>query len=153
MALLSYLAAHWVLVLLVVLSVAGLSAGAWFLKNWKLAAAAIVLTVAGLAYQAASMEGYKRKVAEDAQEQLSTLKHRLGALQLTQALYAQKAAADAYLNTQLETLSRETPRNDSACLDLPAARRVRAIGSGQPVAAPISPRRLTDLFPNRSGRP
>ena len=59
MALLAYLGAHWVLFILVVLSVAGLSAGAWFLKNWKLAAFAIALTVAGLAYQAASMEGYQ----------------------------------------------------------------------------------------------
>ncbi len=153
MSLLSYLGAHWVLFILVVLSVSGLSAGAWFLKNWKLAAAAIVLTVVGLAYQAASMEGYKRKVAEDAQEQLRTLKHRLGAIQLTQALDAQRSTADVYLNSKLETLSRETPHNDSACLDIDAARRVRAIRSVQPVAAPLSPRRLTDVLQKRSGRP
>jgi hypothetical protein len=153
MALLSYLASHWVLFILVVLSVAGLSAGAWFLKNWKLAAAAIVLTVAGLAYQAADMEGYKRKVSEDAQEQLSTLKSRLGVLQLVAQADAARQKADRSHIDQLETLSRETPHNDGACLDLDAARRVRAVRSAKPVPAPISPRRLTDLFQKRSGRP
>jgi hypothetical protein len=153
MALLSYLGAHWALFISVVLATIGLSAASWFLKNWKFAAAAIALAVVGLAYQAADMEGYKRKVSEDAQEQLKTLNRRLGTLQLTQALDAQRASADAYLNSQLDTLSRETPPNASACLDADAARRVRAIGASQPVAAPVPSSRHSKLLPWRSGRP
>ena len=153
MAYLSYLGSHWSLFLIVVLSVVVLGTASWFLKNWKLAAAAILLVVAGLAYQSANMEGYKRKVAEDAQAQLSTLKFRLGALQLSQALDAQRATSYAYLNSQLDTLSRETPHNDGACLDLDAARRVRAIGAAQPVAAPVPARRYPSLLQRRSGTP
>jgi len=150
---LSYLGAHWALFLLVVLSVAGLSAGAWFLRNWKLAAAAIVLTVVGLAYQSSNIDGYKRRAAEQAQEQIQTLQRRLGALQLTAALDAQRATSDAFLNSKLDALSRETPSNAGPCLDLAAARRVRTIGSSEPGPAPVTARRYTSLLQRRSAAP
>lgn len=153
MTALSYLGAHWMLFIIVVLSVVLLGAAAWFLKNWKYAAAAVVLTILGFAYQSANIDGYKRKAAEDAMAQLTVLKSRLGTLQLTQALDAQRAQADVYLNTQLETLSRDTPRNDSACLDISAARRVWAIGSAKSVTAPLPTRRSTSVLPWRHSRP
>lgn len=153
MILLSYLAAHWTLVLLVTVAILGLSAASWFLKNWKLAAAAIVILFAGLAYQAVDMEGYKRRLAEDNLVQVQMLQRRLGALQLTQALDAQRAVADSYLNSKLDDLSRATPRNDGACLDLPAARRVRAISSAKPLATPLPTGRLTSLLQRRSSAP
>jgi hypothetical protein len=152
-AILSYLGSHWMLFIAVVLSVVGLAAASWFLKNWKFAAAAIVLTIAGFAYQASNIDGYKRKAAEDAQVQIDTLKNRILASAMIAAADTQRATADAYLNTQLDALSRETPPNASACLDADAARRVRAIGAGQPSAATVSTRRHPIVLPWRSGRP
>lgn len=153
MTTLSYLGSHWTLFVIVVLSVLGLAAASWFLKNWKLAAAAIVLTVAGLAYQSSNMDGYKRRVNEEAQAQVKTLQTRLLALSMITAADTQRATFDAYLNTKLDTLSRETPKNDSACLDADAARRVRAIGAPEPRATPVPSRRHTGVLPWRSGRP
>lgn len=152
MSLLSYLSSHWALFIIVVLLVILLSAASWFLKNWKLAAAAIIIVVFGLAYQSSNMDGYKRKVSEDAQAQLSLMRARLGTLQLTAALDAQRAASDAYLNSKLDALSRETPPNSGACLSLDAARRVRAIGD-QPFAAPLPSRRYPSLLQRRSAAP
>lgn len=152
MAFLSFFVSHWTLFIVAILGVVGLCAAAWFLKNWKLALAAIVLTVVCLAYQSASMEGYKRRINEEAQAQVKLLTARLGVLQLTQALDAQRATSDAYLNSQLDTLSRDTPHNDSACLDLNAAHRVWAVRSAKPLAAPVSARRPTSLLPWRHPR-
>lgn len=153
MILLSYMAAHWTLVLLVTVAILGLSAASWFLKNWKLAAAAIVLLCAGLAYQAVDMEGYKRRVSEDSAAQVQLLAKRLLAVNMTAALDAQRATADAYLNSKLDDLSRATPPNNGACLDLPAARRVRAISSAKPLATSLPTSRLTSLLQRRSAAP
>jgi hypothetical protein len=153
MAYLSYLGSHWTLFVIVVLSVVLLGAASWFLKNWKYAAVALGLAVAGFAYQASNIDGYKRKAAEDAQVQIDTLKNRILASAIIAAADTQRATADAYLNTQLDALSRETPPNASACLDADAARRVRAIGAGQPSAATVSTRRHSIVLPWRSGRP
>jgi signal transduction histidine kinase len=152
MILLSYLGAHWLLFIIVVLATVVLGAAAWFLKNWKLAAAAIVLVIAGLAYQAADMEGYKRKVSEDSAAQVLALSKRLLAVNMAAALDAQRATSDAYLNSKLDALSRETPHNDSTCLDLAATRRVRAITGGISLK-PSPARRLTGLLPGRSEAP
>lgn len=153
MILLSYLGAHWVLVILVTAMTLGLAAASWFLKNWKFAAAAIVLLCAGLAYQAIDMEGYRRKVSEDAQAQVSAISKRLLAVNMSAALDAQRATADAYLNTKLDSLSRETPFNAGACLDIAAVRRVRAIGTAQPVNAPSSASRYLGMLQGRSAAP
>lgn len=150
---LSYLGAHWTLFLIVVLSAVGLGALAWFTKNLKYVIAAVALTVVGLAYQSSNIDGYKRKAAEDAMEQVHTLQSRLGALQLIAAHDAQQATADAFLNSKLDALSRETPINTGHCLDLSAARRVWAIGSGQALPAPLPARRSPSLLQRRSGRP
>lgn len=154
MIFLSYFAAHWVLFVIVVLAVIGLLAATWFLKNWKFAAAAIVLVIAALAYQSANMDGYKRKVDEDAKAQVVVLQKRLLAVNFALADDAKLAAANAELNSKLEALSRETPHNDSPCLDLAAARRVRAIrsGLGHRPAAPAT-RRPASLLPKLSPAP
>jgi len=153
MAYLSYLSAHWTLFVIVVLLTVVLGACSWFLKNWKFAAAAIVLVVFGLAYQSSNMDGYKRKVAEDAQAQVNDLKKRLLTVSMITAADAQRATADAYLNSKLDALSRETPFNSGPCLDIDAARRVRAIGASDPNAAPVPASRHSIVLPWRSGHP
>lgn len=147
MILLSYLGSHWLLFIGVLLAIVGLGAAAWFLKNWKFALAAIVVAVLGIAYQSANMEGYKRRVNEEAQAQIVLLQKRLLSMAMITQADNQRATADAYLNTKLDALSRETPYNASACLPVDATRRVRAIGSGQADAAPVSARRHSKLFP------
>jgi signal transduction histidine kinase len=127
---LSYFTSHWVLFIIVVLLVIALLAATWFLKNWKYAAAAILLTVFALAYQSANMDGYKRKVAEDAQAQVVVLQKRLLTLNIVAQADAARQKVDREYMDQLEAKVSETPHNDSPCLDLDAARRVRGIRSG-----------------------
>lgn len=153
MSYLSYFGSHWMLVIIVVLAVIAFVGLAWFTKNLKWVLAAVVLTIAGLAYQASNMDGYKRRVNEEAQVQVKLLQGRLDTLQHLTADDALRATANAYLNTKLDTLSRETPKNDGSCFDADAARRVRAIGSVQPVATPVSPLRHSIVFPGRHRRP
>ena len=150
MAYLSYLGSHWVLFISVVLIVIVLGAASWFLKNWKLAAGAIIVVVFGLAYQSANMDGYQRKVAEDAQAQIKVLGARLLAANIIASQDTQRATADAFLNSKLDALSRETPFNPAGCLSLDAARRVRAIGDPQPITAPLPTRRHPSMLQRRS---
>lgn len=92
----------------------------WALKNWKLIAlVAAVLSIFTL--------GYKLRSAMDAYEQVETLKRRLGALQITDAVNAKRLAADSKTIAELERKASETPANSGACLDRDAARRVRSV--------------------------
>ena len=150
MSYLSYLGSHWMLFIIVVLTVIVLGAASWFLKNWKLAATAILVVCVGLAYQSANMEGYKRKVAEDAQAQVVILQKRLLTLNIVAQADAARQKADRDYIDKLEARS-ETPKNDSACLGLDAARRVRAIGNPKSVTAPLPTRRHPKLLPWRGG--
>ena len=150
---LSYIGAHWFLILSVVGIAAGLSAFAWFTKNWKAALAAIVLVFFGLAYQSADLGGYKRRLNEEKAQEIALLHDRLATMSMITSLDTQRVLSDAKLNTQLERLAFETPPNAGACLDRASARRVRSIGSEQPLAAPTSPRRHSSLFQKRSERP
>lgn len=154
--LLSYFGSHVTLIFIVVLSVVALGALAWFTKNLKYVLGAVVLVIAGLAYQASNMDGYNRRLSEDNAATIKVLKTRILALSMLQAEDGKRAVSDAFLNSQLDALSRATPYNPMPCLDLPAARRVRAIGdlrSLKPNPAPLSPRRLTSLLQRRSGAP
>lgn len=126
-AFLSYFGANWVLVVLVLLGTVALGYVAFILRNWKLAVGAVVLVCVGLAYQKANMDGYKRRVNEEAQAQIKVLNGRLDALQHVAAEDALRAQRDSTEIAQLKKLASETPKNDSACLDVDAARRVRAI--------------------------
>jgi cell division protein FtsB len=142
------------LFIIVVLAVVGFGLLAWFTKNLKWVLGAVVLVIAGLAYQSANIDGYKRKAAEDAQAQVSLLQKRIGTLLLAQALDAKRASLDSYFNTKLDALSRETPYNPSPCLDLSAARRVRAISSAKPLSGSRVPSsRLTSVLQRRSEAP
>jgi hypothetical protein len=127
------------------------------LTNWRLiaivSAVLAALTGAGIVWHNIDKAGYQRRAAEDAAAQVEVLKSRLGALQLTAASDAARAATDHAYIDQLETLSRETPKNDGVCLDADAARRVRAIGSPNTKPAPVPARRSTNLFQKRSGNP
>lgn len=117
-------------------------------------AVTLALSGAGFAYYTIEKHGYQRKSAEDAAAQVETLQRRLGALQLAAAADAARASADREQIDKLETLSRETPKNDGVCLDADAARRVRAIGgSASPVTAPVPARRHSKLLPWRGGHP
>lgn len=153
MAYLSYLGSHWALLVIAVLLVVGFGFLAWFTKNLKYILGAVVIAIFGFAYQASNIDGYNRKVAEDAQAQVIILQKRLLAMAIVTQADTQRAKEDAENNSQLEQLSRETPPNASACLDVDAARRVRAIGSSQPRATPVPARRHSKLLPWRSGRP
>lgn len=138
---LSYIMAHWFLILSVVGLALGLATFAWFTKNWKAALAAVVLVFAGLAYQSADLGGYKRALDERKAEQIKTLTDRLALTGILAAADAHRAQADAALNTQLEDLARDTPPNAAVCLDAAAAHRVWAVRrAARTGAAPVPSR-------------
>lgn len=150
---LSYIGAHWFLILSVILGTAGLAAFAWFTKNWKAALAAIVLVFAGLAYQSADLGGYKRRIDEEKAQQIQTLQNRILTLSIISAKDNQQAIADAYTNSKLKDLASETPRNDGPCLDAAAAHRVWAVRQLASGAAPLPARRVSNVLPWRRGKP
>jgi hypothetical protein len=127
MAIFLYLAAHWTLVLAVVLGVVGLGAAAFFLKNWKFAVAAIVLAIAGFLYQGAVTHGIQLQMARDAAIKVALLNGRLEAINKIAAQDADLARANAQRISELESLANDTPKNDGACLDLDAVNRLRNI--------------------------
>lgn len=127
MALLLYFMSHWVLVIVVVLAVAGLSAAAWFFKNWKYALAAIALAVAGFMYQGAVMHGINLQIANEAAGKIEILEDRISTLNKANALHNARALEDAKQIEELENVANETPANSSAALDRDAARRVRNV--------------------------
>ena len=149
---LSYIVAHLGLILSVVVGTVALSAFAVFAKNWKAAVAALVLVGAGLAFQEADLGGYKRRVSEEAQEQVAILNGRLATLSAVTKAYNERSVMDAAKITELEDQARATPTNDGVCLDANSARRVRAIGGPVPLAAPVSPKRRPSVLPWRRGR-
>lgn len=150
----SYISAHWFLILSVVGGTAGLVAFAWFTKNWKAAVAALLLVVAGLAYQSADLGGYKRALDEQKAAEIETLKKRLLTVAMITEADAQRALADQYAISQLKKLASETPINTAPCLDAASVGRVRAIGPLQlPGEAPKRPRRHSSVLPVRSGAP
>ena len=127
MAYLSYLGAHWALIIAVALVVIVLGALAWFLKNWKLAIAAFTVLAVGFAYQAVDMQGYKRRVTEDAARQVKVLQERLDTLNAINRAYSSRYADDQKKLSELEKQASETPPNSSPGLPADAARRVRNI--------------------------
>jgi hypothetical protein len=127
MALLTYLAANWLLVLVVVLAVIVLGAAAFFLKNWKLALATIALIATGFAYQNAVTNGIKIEMANEAAAQVKILNERIEALNKVSAADAQRAKDDSQRISELEDKARATPANNSACFDVDTTRRVRGI--------------------------
>jgi hypothetical protein len=137
------------LIISVILGVIGLVAFAWFAKNWKAALCAILLVVAGLAYQSADLGGYKRRLDEEKAAEISLLRNRLATLSLVTSMDAQRALSDAKLNEQLKDLARDTPKNDSPCLDAAAARRVWAIRGSEPLAATVRTGRVSKLLQRR----
>jgi hypothetical protein len=154
MAYLSYLGAHWTLFVLVVLGVIACGAAAWFLRNWRYAVVALVLVFGGFAYQAVDMEGYKRRVNEDAQVQVNLLQKRLLALSIVSAKDTQRAVSDAYLNTKLKDLARDTPANAGPCLDAAAAHRVWTVRSTAiSQLAPARTHRVSNVLPWRNAKP
>lgn len=124
---LSYIGAHWFLILSVLGGTAGLVAFAWFTKNWKAALAAVVLVMAGLFYQSADLGGYKRALDEAKAREITLLTGRLALAGLLTAADTHSALADAAARKQLEDLASETPPNAGACLDAAAAHRVWAV--------------------------
>lgn len=126
-ATLSYIGAHWALIIAVALAVIALGAASWFLKNWKLAVAAFAVLAAGFVYQAVDMQGYKRRVAEEAAIQVKLLQSRLDTVNAINQAYNARYSEDQKKLSELEKQARETPTNHSPCLDRDAARRVRSI--------------------------
>jgi hypothetical protein len=143
-----YLATHWVLVIVVVLAVVGLGAGAWFLKNWKLALAAIALAVVGFMYQGAVMHGINVQLEKDMAEQLDISNGRLATINTLTLKDAFQAKKDSDANEALERLASETPKNDGPCLDAASSHRVwsgrnAAITGETPVPASRIPNLLS----------
>lgn len=146
MALLAYLAAHWVLVIITVLVVAGLTAACVILKNLKFALAAVAVAIAGFMYQGAVMSGIQTQMQKDIAEQSEIYRGRVDALNTLALKNAAQANADADKINDLESRASETPKNDGACLDASAASRVRAIGAIKPRSTAASARRYPSLF-------
>jgi apolipoprotein N-acyltransferase len=127
MWILSYVAGNFGLILVTFLAVLGLSAVAWFAKNWKVALAAVAVLGAGLAYLQIDKQAYQRRVAEEAAGQIAVLRSRLASEALINANYAARAKADADRLSDLERQANETPANTGICLDRAGAGRVRGI--------------------------
>jgi hypothetical protein len=123
------------------------------LRYWKLIAAVVSVFGLGIALEVAHLDGYKKRVKEDAQAQVVAVQKRLLAANMAAAQEEKRAKEDADKITQLETLANATPKNDGGCLSPDAARRVRAIRGTKPVAAPLSSRRISNVLPGRLGRP
>ncbi|UGA46809.1 hypothetical protein HU230_0012500 [Bradyrhizobium quebecense] len=149
----SYIGAHWLLILAVLLGVIALGAFAWFAKNWKAAVAAVVLVVAALTYQHADLGGYKRRLDEEKAEQIKTLTSRIATLSLITSMDNQVSLANAQTLKKLESLSLDTPPNAGACLSRDAARRVRAVRTDEALPAAPAPSRHSGLFPRRRANP
>jgi CBS-domain-containing membrane protein len=127
MAALSYIGAHWALIVVVVLATMALGYLAFVLRNWKVALAAIVLVCAGLAYQSADLAGYKRRVNEESAARITQLESRIAVLDTLQNDNARRALADSLEISRLEGLASETPPNNGACFDAATSRRVRDV--------------------------
>lgn len=125
--LLSYVGSNFGLIIMVALAVAGLGAVAWFAKNWKVAVAAAAVLALAFFYMHVDKAAYQRRVDEEKAAEIANLKHRIGTLQLVTKHDTDRAGKDAKRIKELEDKARETPRNDNACLDRDAARRLRDI--------------------------
>lgn len=127
MAILTYLAAHWMLASGVTLAVVGLGTAAWFLKSPKIALMAVALAVAGFMYQGAVTHGIELQLRKEMAEQLETLKDRAKTIAILGEFNTKRALEDAIKNEELEKLASDTPANNRACLDIDSARRLRNI--------------------------
>jgi hypothetical protein len=125
----------------------------FILRNWKLALVALALLGAGIVLERANMHGYQRRINEEKAQEITLLKDRIATLYLVSSQDTQRAVADAKLNTQLETLASDTPKNDGPCLDASAAHRVWSISGSKPGSAPIPSRRISNVLPWRHKRP
>jgi hypothetical protein len=154
MTALSYIGAHWELIIAVLLVTIAMSYVAFVLKNWKVAAAALLFVGASLAYQWIDIHGYKRRLAEEQAQQVAVLTERIATLSLVNSLDTQRAIADAASHRNLEALSSDTPPNPGPCLDAGAAHRVWAIRhSPLSLAAPLPTRRVSGVFHWRLRKP
>lgn len=122
--LLSYVGSTWALILVVVLAVVVLGAIAWFAKNWKVAVVALIVLGAGLAYQQIDKNAYQRRVSEEKAAEIKLLNARIATLSKVNEEHAERATNDAAEIGRLEALAKDTPANDSPCLDRDAAERV-----------------------------
>jgi hypothetical protein len=127
MIFLSYLGSHWSLVLAVAVIVAALAGLAWVMKSLKYIVAAAAVLALGFMYQAVDMEGYKRRVAEDATKQVKILQSHIDTLDAITSTYNDRYKSDQQELSKLKELARETPANSSTAFPADAARRLRAI--------------------------
>lgn len=154
LASLTFFASHWVLIIATVLAVIGLGVAAYVLKNLKFAVAALAVAVAGFLYQGAVTSGIKIQMEKELAEQVEIANNRLATINTLTLKDAMQAKKDADDNDALAKSAGETPKNDSPCLDIDAARRVRAIGGpAEPVATTVPARGPTSLLPWRSKHP
>jgi hypothetical protein len=127
MAILTYFAAHWVLSIATTLTVVALGAAAYVFKNLKFALAAIVVAIAGFAYQGAVMSGVQLQLQKDLAEQNEILKDRAKTIAFLGEFNTKRALEDASKIEQLEKAANETPANSGACIDRAGASRLRNI--------------------------
>lgn len=127
-AFLLYLGSHWIIVIVAILTVVGLGVAAYVLKNLKYALAAIAVAVVGFAYQGAVTSGIQSQLNKDMAAKTEMYEGRINELNKLAANNAFRAKLDANKIDELESKASETPKNDGACLDADAARRVSNIG-------------------------
>ncbi len=129
----SFFASHWELVVVNIVGLAVLAYVAFVLKNWKLAAAGLIIACCGLVYQHADIAGYKRRVAEDVAKQTQTYKDRIDVLNKVASSHGAETLKDATDVDKLQKVASDTPKNDNACFDRAAAGRVRGVSdNGRP---------------------
>lgn len=124
---LSYIGANFALILVVVLAVVALGAIAWFAKNWKVAVAAALVLLAGLAYQHIDKTAYQRAIAEQKAREVALLQARIDTLSDINNANAARAIQDEVKINKLREQASQTPANTADCLDENAAGRVGGI--------------------------
>jgi hypothetical protein len=125
----------------------------FLVTNWKVTLGALAILGAAYALHVSSLHGYQKRVDEEHKQEINLLQDRIATLSHLASLDAQRAQDDAKQNAQLETLSRDTPKNDGPCLDAAAAHRVWALRGAQGLPAPTPPGRIADVFQKRHQRP
>lgn len=124
---LSYISANWALIVSVVLVIVGLGFLAFFLKNWKAAAAALAIAALAFAFQWTDRNAYQRRVNEESVAAFERLKSNLELANQIADDHMKRAEVDAAKIEELERLAASTPANSNACFDIDTTRRVRAL--------------------------
>jgi negative regulator of sigma E activity len=123
----SYVSGNLSLILLFVAAIAALGLFAFFARSWKAAIAAVALLAVGFGIQQIDKNAFQRAEAARYAGIIATLHKKMDAANKANQADAERAIENATEIARLDALAHDTPANVGDCLDIDAARRVRAI--------------------------